>query len=372
MAIAQTIFESEDPTVAQVVRTWAPRMIVQGIDYNDFLNTSARIRVWDDWCREWCATAAMHEDLARQAETRGETVSAGEGYFLAAIAYHFAANNFVHDYDQYIPAHQKKVACYASAAPLLSPPAERHMVRFDNIRMPGYLRLPPTSVRPELVEGRPPPVVVIISGVDSTKEEHRTMEDGLLRRGLATFSFDGPGQGETWFQMGMIVDFERATSAVIDYLESLRQVDARRVGVFGPSMGGYLAPRSAGQDRRIKACAASGGSFDRQHHLSTAERDPFQLVRLRHLWKVDSKERLTELMNRATLDGIAQKIRCPLLIIHGTRDMVPVSEAERTYAAASGPKELVILEGGNHVCNNMPYRYRPLVGDFLARNLVRS
>jgi 2,6-dihydroxypseudooxynicotine hydrolase len=71
------------------------------------------------------------------------------------------------------------------------------------------------------------------------------MEDGLLRRGLATFSFDGPGQGETWFQGGLIVDFEQATSAVIDYLERLPQVDANRIGVFGPSMGGYLAPRSA-------------------------------------------------------------------------------------------------------------------------------
>ena len=47
------------------------------------------------------------------------------------------------------------------------------------------------------------------------------MEDGFLRRGMATFTFDGPGQGETWFQGGMIVDFERATSAVIDYVEKI-------------------------------------------------------------------------------------------------------------------------------------------------------
>jgi len=41
-----------DPTVAHVLETWAPRMIVQGIDYNDFMTTGARIKVWDDWCRE--------------------------------------------------------------------------------------------------------------------------------------------------------------------------------------------------------------------------------------------------------------------------------------------------------------------------------
>jgi hypothetical protein len=44
-----------DPTVDHVLITWAPRMIVQGIDYNDLMTTGERIRTWDDWCREWCA-----------------------------------------------------------------------------------------------------------------------------------------------------------------------------------------------------------------------------------------------------------------------------------------------------------------------------
>ena len=61
----------------------------------------------------------------------------------------------------------------------------------------------------------------------------------------------------------MIVDFERATSAVIDYLEKSSHVDANRLGVFGPSMGGYLAPRSAACDTRIKACTFAGGMYDR-------------------------------------------------------------------------------------------------------------
>ena len=360
MRTSQSI-EHADQTVAHVLRTWAPRMIVQGIDYNDFVNATGRIKSWDDWCREWCAVAAMHEEQAQQAEARGNMTSAAEAYFLAAIAYHFACNNFVHDYDQYIPAHNKKVSCYAKVAPRLAPPAERHEVPFESARMAGYLRVPPGRERP--------PVVIIISGVDSTKEEHRTMEDGLLRRGLATFSFDGPGQGETWFQIGMIVEYERATSTVIDYLEKQPRVDAKKVGVFGPSMGGYLAPRSAAQDGRIKACAASGGSFDRQHQRASADRDSFQLVRLKHLWKTNDMDHLSELMRQATLEKIAHKIRCPLLVIHGTKDFVPLEQAKKLHDLASGPKELVVLEGGNHVCNNMPYRYRPLVGDFMARHL---
>ena len=34
-----------DPTVDHVLRTWAPRMIVQGIDYNDLMTTGARLNV---------------------------------------------------------------------------------------------------------------------------------------------------------------------------------------------------------------------------------------------------------------------------------------------------------------------------------------
>ena len=113
-----------DPTVDHVLKTWAPRMIVQGIDYNDFMTTSTRIRTWDDWCREWCATAAGHEEFARENEAKGNRQSATEAYFLASMAYHFACNNFPHDLEQYIPAAKKRVECYARAAPYLDPPAE--------------------------------------------------------------------------------------------------------------------------------------------------------------------------------------------------------------------------------------------------------
>jgi 2,6-dihydroxypseudooxynicotine hydrolase len=354
------LMKHPDATVAHVLETWAPRMIVQGVDYNDLVTTSARIRVWDDWCREWCATAAGHEKFAQEAEARGNRQSATESNLLAAMAYHFACNNFPQDLEQYIPAHNKRVALYAKAAPYLEPPAERHEAAFRHFRMPAYLRVPAVAEKP--------PVVVIISGLESTKEEARTMEDGFLRRRMATFTFDGPGQGETWFQGGMIVDFERATSAVIDYLEKLPQVDAARLGVFGPSMGGYLAPRSAASDERIKACAFAGGMYDRTR---VAERldDPFEFARVAHIWKVYDKKRLADLNRQCTLEGLAPKIRCPLLIVHGTRDFVPLEQPQRIYAEASGPKEMVVLEGGNHVCNNMPFRYRPLIGDFLAKHL---
>jgi fermentation-respiration switch protein FrsA (DUF1100 family) len=98
--------------------------------------------------------------------------------------------------------------------------------------------------------------------------------------------------------------------------------------------------------------------------------DAFQTARLHHLFKIADREQLVQTVSGCTLEGLAQKIRCPLLICHGSQDMVPVSSAQRLYAEASGPKELLVLEGGNHVNNNMPYRYRPAVWDFMQRELA--
>ena len=354
------LIQHPDPTVAHVLATWAPRMIVQGIDYNDLVTTAARIRVWDDWCREWCVTAAGHEEFACRLKQKAIGRVPPRRIFSPRWLITSAATTLPRIWRVYSGGIIKRVECYAKAAPYLDPRAERHEVPIRNFRMAAYLRVPSGVTKP--------PVVVIISGLESTKEEARTMEDGFLRRGMATFTFDGPGQGESWFQGGMIVDFERATSAVIDYLEKLSQVDANRLGVFGPSMGGYLAPRSAACDTRIKACTFAGGMYDRTRVLKRLE-DPFEFARIAHIWKVYDKQKLVELHSRCTLEGLASKIRCPLLVVHGTKDFVPVEQAKRTYDEASGPKEWVLLEGGNHVCNNMPFRYRPLIGDFLAKHL---
>lgn len=59
--------------------------------------------------------------------------------------------------------------------------------------------------------------------------------------------------------------------------------------------------------------------------------------------KVYDKKQLAELTRQSTLEGLAPKIRCPLLIVHGTKDFVPLDQARRIYEEASGPKELVVL-----------------------------
>ena len=56
-----------DERVQAAIDNWAPRMVTQGIDYNDFVRTTARIERWEEWLDAWSATGELHLRLAREA-----------------------------------------------------------------------------------------------------------------------------------------------------------------------------------------------------------------------------------------------------------------------------------------------------------------
>src|SRR6266545_5666744 len=177
---------SADPRVGSAIEHWAPRFIANGIDYNDFQTTLARIERWERWCAEWSRTAARHKQLAREAEGRDSPPSAGEAYARAALCYHFGKFLFFQDMDQLRAATAATARNYQRAAPLLDPPAERVSIPYAGTSLPGYLRVPRQAERP--------PVVLLLAGLDSVKEEFGTFEPLFLRRGVATLAFDGPGR----------------------------------------------------------------------------------------------------------------------------------------------------------------------------------
>ena len=92
------------------------------------------------------------------------------------------------------------VRCLTDALPFGPAPGERVEIPFDGATLAGILRLPAGS--------QPAPVVVLIPGLDSAKEEFRSTEQLFLDRGLATFSVDGPGQGEAEYDLAIRPDWE--------------------------------------------------------------------------------------------------------------------------------------------------------------------
>ncbi len=349
-----------DAILKQVVTSWEPRIVNNGVDMNDYHWTVGGLEKWDQWYGAWMALGRKHEDLAREAETQGRAVTAGDAYYRAAIAYHFAVFCWVDDIDEYTAGHRKRVECYGKALGTLDPPGERVEFPLEGITLPAYLRKPRGVSRP--------PVVLFLSGLDSAKEEHATFESFFLRRGIATLTLDGPGQGETWYRMKMRVDFEVTATAAIDWLLGRADVDGARVGICGVSLGGYLAPRCAAFEPRLRAVASCGGLHSLEDRALVSD---FHLRRWIHIWGAKDEGDVRGLSKGATLNGAAKNIRAPLLVVHGDKaKLIPPSDPYRTYEQASGPKQWVCYPEGNHVCNNIIYKYRPLVADFMAEHLA--
>ena len=349
-----------DERVAMAISHWAPRFTMNGVTAGDFERITGGLDSWDDWCAAWSSVAAEHERLGRDAALRNQDLSAGAHLARAAVYYHFAKFLFVNDLDQMRAAHGKAVRCLDDALPYLDPPGRRVEIPFDGAAIVGIVREP---------RGRGPyPVMIMIPGLDSTKEELRSTEELFLERGIATFSVDGPGQGEAEYGLAIRGDWEVPGGAIIDYLITEPALDPSRIGVWGVSLGGYYAPRVASGDTRVQACIALAGPFtfaDNWDNLPILTREAFR-VRSKSPDLETARDRATEL----TMKGRAGQIHCPLLAVMGKLDrLIPWQQAQHLVDEAGGQAELLLLEQGNHGCANLAPFHRYLTADWAAEQL---
>ena len=351
-----------DELVASAVSHWGPRFTINGVTVADFERVSGSVERWDDWCAAWVAAGSEHESLGRDALAEGRLRSAGEHLAQAAVYYHFAKFVFVQDLDKMRDAHARAVACLDDALPHLDPPGRRIEMPHDGSRLVGVLRLPHGD--------GPHPVVVLIPGLDSTKEELGSTEATFLVRGLATFAIDGPGQGEAEYDLPIRGDWAPVAETLWDTLGELPEIDRSRLGVWGVSLGGYYAPRvAAALGDRVAACVALAGPFNFGEcwpGLPQLTRDTF---RVRCGAATDEEARqvaLTLGMESAAADLVA-----PLMIVFGRLDrLIPWEHAVRLRDAVAGPVELLMLEDGNHGCANVAPWHRPRTADWLAARLA--
>lgn len=352
-----------DARVQSAIAHWAPRFVSNGVPLTDFEEVTAGVERWEDWCGAWCRRAAVHESLGRTALSEGFGLSGAGHLTRASVCYHFAKFVFVVDYDQMKAAHAKAVECRNLALPHLRPVGERVLIPYEGGRLAGILRKPAGEARH--------PLVVMCMGLDSTKEEMDTNESIFLDRGMATLAFDGPGQGEGEYDFAIRGDYEVPVKAVIDFVETRPDLDARRIGLWGLSLGGYYAPRAAAFEKRIKACIALSGPYDFGDLWDALPELTRETFRVRA--KRDSAEAARRHAATLSLKGIARQITCPLLVVTGKLDrIVPWQDTERVVREAGGEAEFLLIEDGNHVVANRIYRYRTQSGDWMARQLCKQ
>ena len=345
-----------DKRVAAANAHWAARIVSNGTSYPDFQATMSRIGRWDDWCREWGRTGQHYEDLAAAAES-ARLITAGEAWRRAALCWHWGKFVFSDHPDEQRAAHERTVACFRRGAGALSPPAQLVRIPYAGTTLAAYLRVPP---------GRRP-VVIMIPGLDSVKEELQATAEYLLSRGLAVVAIDGPGQGEAEDDLPIEPAYERVTTAVVDYLRDRGDIDPDRIGVFGVSLGGYYAARSAAYEPRVRATVALSGPY--RWDLDWDALPPQTRTTFQHRSGAASAGEARKRAGTLTLEQAAARISSPLLVAAGGRDrLVPAYHAERLAREAPGAELLMIPDGSHGLTNHAP-ESRSQMADWLAAQL---
>jgi alpha-beta hydrolase superfamily lysophospholipase len=360
--MANDLPDSSDARVAAAAAHWGYRFTSNGTDYGDFTATLARITRWDDWCREWGVTAAHYEQLAEAADDAGQRETAAGAWRRAALAWHWGKFVFVDDPAQQRAAHDRSVACYRNGAAALTPPADLVHIPYGTTALPAYLRVPRAS------DGSKPPAVIMVPGLDSTKEELQATAEYFLARGLATLAIDGPGQGESEYDLPLEPGYEKAATAAVEYLTTRDDVDTRAIGLFGVSLGGYYAARAAAYTAGLRAVVALAGPyrFDLDwDELPPQTRATFQ-ARSGATSAAAARARAAEL----TLEGAAARIEIPLLVVGGGRDTIVPAYHQERLAKEVDSAELVMYPDGSHGVTNRAYESRSRMADWLAARLA--
>jgi 2,6-dihydroxypseudooxynicotine hydrolase len=334
--------------------TW--RMLSQYVVPWEFEQLKKRIERWDQWCEEWCRAARRHADIGDEALARGHRLTAGAAYVRAALYYHWATFLFVHDQAQWRAGMEAMGECWRKAAPLVEPPMELIEVPFEGTVLPGYVRKPAGARRP--------PLVILVPGGDSTKEELYDFGEHMVRRGLAVLAFDGPGQGLVSTRLKMRPDFEVPIRAVTDYALARGDFDEKRVAIGGISYGGLFACRAAAFDERLRAVFSVSSWYTPAGRFPGM--DPLSQTGLRQYMGDDPQK----VQDAITMAGAAERIRVPLLQIYGGLDKAsPPEHAHRVAREVKGPTTTLVFEDGVHVCNNLHHIVRPLIADWLVDRL---
>ncbi|MBM3529666.1 MAG: alpha/beta hydrolase [Alphaproteobacteria bacterium] len=327
------------------------------------------------WAEEWSREADRVARIGDEADADGRAITAGNQYMRAGN-YYYSAERFIPPGDEKMAMYRKALRCYQAAMQRLHPEIERVEVPYEDTSLPAWF-----------VKGRglgKRPTMVMFDGMDNAKEMSVIFAGiDFAKRGINVLAIDGPGQSEPLRLHNMPTrhDYEVAGTAAYDYVTSRPEVDPARVAVMGYSFGGYQAPRICAFEKRYAACVCLGAmhwnvyDFVKGH----APADPRQTSGSTFQWRwvtgAPDVPTALEWAKKFTLEGVAEKVECPVLILHGENDrVVPIADAHKLHERiGSKNKHLKIFteaEGGAEHCqvDNRQLGV-DIIGDWLLKTL---
>lgn len=339
------------------------RLLGNGMEYADVAELYRRVDDGEPWAQAGSQLGTRNLARAEAALKAGNTTTARSWFLYAAACFRVGQVPLGDDDPHKRLMYQQLIDAYGRAGELSDPPVEHVEIPYLDGALCGWLLRPAT--------GDGPPVVILMGGFDGWREEYHVGATYLLERGVAVFLVDGSGQGETRLFHGLHMKpgVEKAFSAMVDHLLADDRL-GDSVGIWGNSMGGYLAALTAVTDQRITACVVNGGTV---RPVETAERYPRFTTKVQLLLGIDDPDTARQVMSSFVLDNdLLASLNCPLLVLHGTPDQVfLIDNARALYDQAGSPdKTFHEFPDGDHCIYNHSHEKHTLVGDWLADRLI--
>ncbi|WP_049556412.1 alpha/beta fold hydrolase [Nonomuraea sp. SBT364] len=309
-----------------------------GLDLHEYLRVTGELADPDQWGESFMRAAREHVARAEQAAT---AISTGEHLRVAARWFHFATLG---------PNRQSALAAAEAdtamgrSLELLEPQARR----VEGPGFTGWLRSPADARA----------TVVVVPGLDSGKEEFHDVVTALLRRGLAVFAMDGPGQGALAATSTVRADYHRVIGRVIDAL------GARNVGLVGLSLGGYYVAESAARESRVAAAVTVSGPF--RLHWDVLPPPVRDLL----IQRAGGEEAARRFAGQVDLSALAPQITCPLLVIDGGRDVILGVTNGEPLARLAPHGRYVSLPHGDHLLGNARPDWLAPAADWISEALA--
>lgn len=241
-----------------------------GGDMGEVFVAASQIRERDpeSWVRAFTQLAGHVADLAEAALAGGHRISARQAFLRASMYDRVALFMLspVRHTERYREIYRRSRARFRQAAALFDPPVETVAIPFEGKMLHGYF------IKPTGGDERRP-TLIIVGGGDSVVEDMCYVWGlGDHERGYNILTVDLPGQGATALEgFTLRPDMEVPMRVVIDHALSRPEVDPERLAMWGGSLGGYIVPRVASVDKRIKAIGVSSIILDMHAYLVQAK-----------------------------------------------------------------------------------------------------
>lgn len=235
----------------------------------------------------------------------------------------------------------------------------------------GDYKIPGILVSPKNKDGKKVPVMLLLHGTASQKNEvgdlYQRLAVQLANAGYASLRIDFAGLGDSPVdhRFYSLTSAQRDVETALDFLAARSDIDTQRMGLVGFSQGGLIAQLVAAQDTRIQtlvtwsSAVSTGqdtGAFNAffEQYYAEAKANGFAVVKFP--WRAQPLNFGLQWFDEIKINDSLQQMKTykgKLLAVAGSVDpVVPYTSSIKLIdAVSSGDAELIVIKGADHVFN---------------------